>query len=130
MKSTYHKWLEKHYREKCLPTYLAFISVYPFQLEDLKDEIWKDIKDYEGLYQVSNFGSVKSFNGRWNNVQILKPSLQKNGYLTVSLRRKGTLKTSKILRLVAEAFLPNPDNLPEVNRIDDNKLNNCVENLE
>ena len=130
MKSTYYKWLEKQYREKCLPAYLAFILVYPFHLEDLEGEIWKWIFGYEGLYQVSNFGRVKSFNGRWGSVQILKPVLQKNGYLTVSLCKNGKLKTVKIHRLVAETFLTNSDNLPEVNHKDGNKLNNCVENLE
>ena len=52
MKSTYYKWLEKQYREKCLPAYLAFILVYPFHLEDLEGEIWKWIFGYEGLYQT------------------------------------------------------------------------------
>ena len=96
MKSTYYKWLEKQYREKFLPAFQAFILVYPFYLEDLEGEIWRWISGYENLYQISNFGRVKSFNGKWVMEKILKPSLQKNGYLTVSLRKNGTLKTAKI----------------------------------
>lgn len=64
-KETYNKWLEKVYREKYLPAFLAFIALYPFGLEDLPGEIWKWITNYEELYQISNFGRVKSFNGLW-----------------------------------------------------------------
>ena len=75
---------------------------------------------------------VKSFprQGTAKNGKILKPVLQKNGYLTVSLNKNGKSKTVHIHRLVAETFLTNPDKLPEVNHKDGNKLNNCVENLE
>lgn len=88
-------------------------------------EIWKDIEGYEGLYQVSNWGRVRSL---WfGKEKMLQPVKHKNGYLFVSLGRK---KTISIHRLVAEAFIPNPDNLPQVNHRDENKENNNVDNLE
>lgn len=97
-------------------------------------EIWKDITGYEGLYQVSNLGRVKSLFG-WNGKEyykrdkILKPFFQKD-YLRVSLFKK--TKGSKYLvhRLVAETFISNPDNLPEVNHKDENPRNCEVSNLE
>lgn len=92
------------------------------------EEIWKDKKDYEGLYQTSNLGRVKSF--KFGKERILKPGTDKNGYLLVNLCKNGKVKTFKVHRLVAEAFLPNPDNLPEVNHKDENKQNNVVSNLE
>lgn len=94
-------------------------------------EIWKDITGYEGLYQVSNLGRVKStqyFHG--TNERILKPISTHNGYFRVHLRKDGKLKTFKIHRLVAEAFIPNPDNLPQINHKDEDKTNNRVDNLE
>lgn len=103
------------------------------------DEIWKDIKGYEGLYQVSNLGNVKSLarvvphkitGSRTIPEKILKPNSDDVGYLYVSLSKDGKKKNPKIHRLVAEAFIPNPKNLPQVNHIDENKLNNRVTNLE
>lgn len=92
-------------------------------------EIWKDKKDYEGHYQVSNCGRVKSLNyHRMGFEKILKTYVDKDGYLTVMLNNPR--KTFLVHRLVAEAFLPNPDNLPQVNHKDENKQNNNVENLE
>lgn len=90
------------------------------------NEIFKDIKNYEDLYEVSDTGLVR------NKVsgKILKPSKDKYGYLRVKLYKDGIRKTIRIHRLVAEAFLPNPLNLPQVNHIDENKSNNNVENLE
>lgn len=88
-------------------------------------EIWKDISGYEGLYRVSNLGKVESLR---NNI-ILKQSPTKDGYLAVGLCN-GKTKTCRAHRLVAIAFIPNPDNLPEVNHIDGNKTNNSVDNLE
>ena len=101
------------------------------------EEIWKDIKGYEGLYQVSNLGRVKSFNYMNTGKEKIKtPTLQKKytmkqgGYLQTTLYKNNKSKTVLVHRLVAEAFIPNPDNLPQVNHKDYNKTNNCVENLE
>lgn len=102
-------------------------------------EIWKDVKDFEGLYQVSNLGRVKSlprFVRSKNNSKrhicgkILKPSLTSSGYYNFDLRRNQSHKYCLAHRLVAEAFIPNPNNYFIVNHIDGNKFNNCVENLE
>ncbi len=76
--------VERLYREKYLPTYLIFIALYPFGLEDLEGEIWRWIAGYENLYQVSNFGRVKRFYGN-GNVKILKPWLNRQGYLIFDL---------------------------------------------
>lgn len=92
------------------------------------NEIWKDIEGYEGIYEISNLGRVRSFkNGK---VRILKPLTNKRGYLRVQLRKNNSLKTLQIHRLVAQAFLPNPNNLPQVNHKDEDKTNNIVSNLE
>ena len=95
------------------------------------EEIWKDIPGYEGLYKVSNLGNVKSLN--WRNTGEeknlwLKP--HNKGYLQVELANGGTKKCFVVHRLVAIAFIPNPDCLPQVNHKDEDKTNNCVENLE
>lgn len=93
-------------------------------------EIWKDIKDYEGLYQISNYGRVKSLsNSQKRKEKILKPEIR-TGYYSINLCKNGNQKNTRIHRLVAEAFIPNPDNLLCVNHKDENKLNNKVENLE
>ena len=89
------------------------------------EEIWKDIEGYEGLYQVSNMGRVKSVR---KNI-ILSQSI-KNGYKRVALCANNNPKDYYIHRLVATAFIPNHDNLPQVNHKDENKTNNCVNNLE
>lgn len=89
-------------------------------------EIWKDIKDYEGLYQVSNLGRVK----RITTGRVLKPLKHANGYLMVKLSKNSIVYTKNIHRLVAQAFIPNPENKPEINHIDENKTNNNVSNLE
>lgn len=95
------------------------------------DEIWKNIPEYNGLYQVSNMGRVKSLNYKGTGKEkILKPATNKEGYLRVGLCKDGKRKRFRIHRLVAIHFIPNPNNLPEVNHIDENKTNNCVENLE
>lgn len=87
-------------------------------------EIWKDIKNFEGLYQVSNLGRIKN-----NKDEILKPAI-KRGYNQVTLCKNGERKYIGVHRLVAESFIPNPNNLPQVNHKDENKLNNTVQNLE
>lgn len=89
-------------------------------------EVWKDIEDYEGLYQVSNLGRVK----RVTTNSILKPLKHQQGYLRVRLSKNNIAFTKTIHRLVAQAFIPNPDNKPEVNHIDEDKTNNNINNLE
>ena len=102
-------------------------------------EIWKDIQGYEGLYQVSNLGNVRSVDrtivdslGREHPYkgQILKPMLVAHGYLEVNLSKGDKRKPVNIHRLVAKEFIPNPHNLPEINHIDENKQNNAAYNLE
>ena len=99
--------------------------------KNLYQEIWKDIPEYEGLYQVSNMGRVKSLKyNRSGKEKILKFGKTKNGYLYVNLYKDGKVKHYDIHRLVASTFIPNPDNLSEVNHKDENKENNHVDNLE
>lgn len=94
-------------------------------------ETWIDVKGYEGLYQVSNLGNVKSLgNDKKRKEKILIPSLNNKGYQKVNLCKNGKDETRKVHRLVAEHFIPNPDNLPQVNHRDEDKTNNCVNNLE
>lgn len=96
-------------------------------------EIWKDIQGYEGYYQVSNLGRVKSFPRRGthiNKIHILKPSKNRKGYYQVVLSKNSEYQSKKIHRLVAKAFLENPNNYQQVNHIDGNKENNRVDNLE
>ena len=95
------------------------------------NEEWRDAVGYEGLYKVSNKGEVKSLNyNHTRKEKILKPGKNKRGYLSVALFKNGKMKNMKIHRLVCEAFLPNPNNLPQVNHKDENPSNNNVENLE
>lgn len=89
------------------------------------DIIWKDIKGYEDLYAVSNTGLVK---GKKYN-RVLKPEISK-GYAKVSLCKKGKTSKQSIHRLVASHFIPNPDNKPQVNHINGDKLTNTAINLE
>lgn len=98
-------------------------------------EVYKSISGYEGLYQVSNMGNIKSLD-RENNIgkhvtsKILKQTQTKDGYMRVQLSKSGITKSFRVHRLVAQAFTPNLDNLPQVNHKDENKENNCVDNLE
>lgn len=109
------------------------------EIEKLKREEWKDIKEYEGLYQVSNFGRVKSLDKLvWNGHsyykrmgEILKLRVRKDGYISVMLCKLGKQKEHKVHRLVAQAFIANPNNYPQVNHKKEfEKWNNKVENLE
>jgi len=89
-------------------------------------EIWKDIKDYEGIYQVSNLGRVKNFKKRY----IRKFRMDKDGYYQLNLCKNGIVKTFKAHRLVALAFINKPRELNIINHIDENKINNSIDNLE
>ena len=98
-------------------------------------EIWKDIKGYEKLYQVSNLGNVrriKFINNRTqkDKIKMLKLIKDKKGYLKINLWKNNKSKMFLVHRIVAETFILNPNNLPQVNHKDENKSNNCVENLE
>jgi len=101
-------------------------------------EVWKDIQGYEGIYQVSNLGNVRSLDRieKWYGSErprkgrVMATKLDKNCYLVVGLRNGTCQKLKRVHRLVAEAFIPNPNNLPEVNHKDENKANNAVSNLE
>lgn len=91
------------------------------------NEIWEEIKGYGGSYLISNLGNIKSIHKNWS---ILNKKVDRYGYYCATLSLNGKHKTFTIHRLVAQAFIPNPENKPQVNHKDGNKLNNCVENLE
>lgn len=102
-------------------------------------EIWKNIKDYEGLYQVSNLGRVKSMDriitrkdgiSQFRKGIIKTPKINSDGYHTVTLSKNGNNKTLGIHILVARHYIPNPENKSEVSHIDFNRKNNRVDNLE
>lgn len=94
----------------------------------MNKEIWKNINFLNNYYQISNKGNIRHIKSK--RINILKPHKDKNGYLIISLYINKKFQTFKLHRLVAQAFIPNPDNLPQVNHKDGNKLNNCVNNLE
>ncbi len=103
------------------------------------NEIWKPVKDYEGLYEVSNKGRIRSLqrtvlrsDGGIITVRekILHLHCNGDGYLQCKLCRNGHYKTVRVHALVAQAFVPNPKHLSEVNHIDTNRTNNYSENLE
>ncbi len=99
-------------------------------------EIWKDIPGYEGLYQVSNMGRVLSLprykkkKHKYQTHYNIRKQRIKNGYWCVNLSKQNKVKWIGVHRLVALAFLPNPDDLPFVNHKDESRTNNSVENLE
>lgn len=101
---------------------------------NLFKEIWKPIKGYEGLYEISNYGRVKSLpkirGRRLTNETILKPRISTQGYIMVGLRKNDKTFNASVHRLIAEAFIPNPENKKKVNHIDGNKQNNSIDNLE
>ena len=90
-------------------------------------EIWKPVVGYEGLYECSNLGNVRSLNYRHTNtIKTLSPSINKDGYIRVHLWKNCKGKVLAVHRLVAEAFLPNPDNKPQIDHINTDKTNNTV----
>ena len=102
-------------------------------------EVWRDIEGYEGLYQVSNLGRVHSLDRfvprKTGTVQkvhgrVLKPQKDKDGYLQVGLWKENKAKKAKVHRIVAKAFVPNLNDLPEINHINEVKDDNRVNNLE
>ena len=97
----------------------------------MKEE-WRDIKGYEGKYQISNLGRVKSLRNTRGSYRekILRFKLEVSGYFKVSLCKNNKIKSFYIHRLVAEAFIPNLNGYSQVNHKDENKTNNCVDNLE
>lgn len=102
-------------------------------------EIWKDIEEYEGLYQVSNLGRVRSLDrvveGKSSSIRlhrgkILSPGVNSTGYYMVVLCKDGHTHAYTIHRLVSNTFIPNPNNYTHINHKDENKLNNNIKNLE
>jgi len=104
-------------------------------------EIWKPVPNYQGHYEISSHGRVRSINktvssGIRHNTQVvrkgkvLKPNVKRNGYLTVDLSKDNTVKTMTIHRIEAVTFLENPEDKPQVNHRDGNKSNNMISNLE
>ena len=103
------------------------------------EEIWKDIEGYEGLYEVSSYGRVRSLGqfvnhnyggDAYRKGRILKPGLGSKKYLSVTLSKNGIQKQYSVHRLVAQAFIPNINNLPIINHKDEDRTNNSVDNLE
>jgi hypothetical protein len=91
------------------------------------EEIWKDVEGYDGKYQISNLGRVKSFRGKINqNGKLLSPFIDSKGYRAINLASRWY----KLHRLIAMTFIPNPENKQTVNHIDGNKINNDISNLE
>ena len=91
-------------------------------------EIWEDIEGYKGLCQISNKGRVKSL--KYGKERIRTPVINNSGCLNIILYKNTEAQHRLVHRLVAEAFIPNLENKPQINHKDENKLNNCVENLE
>lgn len=98
-------------------------------------EIWKDVKDFEKLYQVSNFGNIRSLNkldtlGRKVTGKLMKPIRRKDGYFDITLRKNNIQKHYLLHRLIAITFIENKNNYKEINHKDENKTNNNINNLE
>lgn len=93
------------------------------------EEIWKDVSGFEGLYQVSDLGNVRSLKKNFEG-KILNYYRSRDGYYYYSLRKNNRSYAIAMHRLIAKAFIPNPNSLPQVNHKDENKINNIIENLE
>lgn len=93
------------------------------------EEIWRDIEGYDGLYVINKSGEIKRVYKN-KKEKILRTHKNNRGYVIVTLSKDSKIKKYKVHRLVAKAFIDNPNNLPQVNHKDENKENNCVENLE
>ena len=113
-------------------------SIGAFILNEMED-IWKDVSGYEGLYQVSCSGLIRSIDKIINGCnykprriigKILTPYISLNGYLTITLSKNNVLKNHRLHRIIAKAFLSNPQNLPEINHKNENKRDNNITNLE
>lgn len=113
--------------------------IYSEIIDELPDEIWKPVVGFEGYYSISSYGRVKSEARRRENklgsTSVVRERIRtacdnEDGYLILTLYKDGFEQTKSIHRLVAEAFIPNPDNLPQVNHIDGDKHNNNINNLE
>ena len=97
----------------------------------MEQEQWKPIQEFNGEYEVSNLGRVRSMKRYYGVVgRIMPQTIQRTGYYAVTFHMNNKAYCRKVHRLVIEAFTPNPDNLPCINHIDGNKLNNHVSNLE
>lgn len=101
--------------------------------------MWKDVKGYEGYYEITETGQIRSKDRicvdslgrrRFRKGEILKPDINACGYYRVTLAKDGKRKQRNLHRLIAEHFIPNPNNLPQINHKDGNKLNNDISNLE
>lgn len=90
-------------------------------------EVWKEVKGYDGAYEISNFGNVLS--NRYVNPRLLTPD-KSTGYYRVALSKHGIIRQTLIHRLIAEHFILNPNKKHQVNHIDEDKLNNSISNLE
>ena len=122
------KKTQRRVLEEAKLAYSALMKCYPFTTDDLDGEEWREYPNYGGGdYRISTFGRIKSLKN--GHVKILKPWLR-GEYMQIEFCQDGVQKTFQVNRLVAETFIPNSDNLPEVNHISANKLDNSVGNLE
>lgn len=124
--------------------YFAVNSARWLSLEDFEGEVWKDIPNYEGWYQVSNLGRIKSVDRQFTlqrvcdsvpriitcKACIIKACTKRGNYLTCHLKKNGTSTSVKFHQVVCKAFHPNPDKLPEINHINEVKTDNRADNLE